>query len=73
MPRFLNTRSEPTYGIAICRRCSRKFPIGELIEDPNTKLMVCKDDLDDLDPYRLPPRETEEATLPYVNPDERLY
>jgi len=31
--------------------------------------MVCAEDLDLLDPYRLPARVTEDITLPFVRPD----
>lgn len=70
MSLFLDTRGLAWAGIALCDRCSRKFPIGELMPDPNYPgLRVCKDDLDELDPYRLPARQTERITLPFVRPD----
>lgn len=34
--------------------------------------MVCKKDLDELDPYRLPARITEDITLPFTRPDRKL-
>lgn len=41
--------------------------------DPNSPgLMVCKDDLDDLDPYRLPPREPDNLNPLFVRPDVPL-
>ena len=67
---FLDTRGLAYAGIGCCDRCSRKFPIGELMPDRNYPgLRVCKDDLDELDPYRLPARQTERITLPFVRPD----
>ena len=70
MSTFLDPRGQPTYGIGICGRCSRKFFLAELHSDPNSPgLMVCKNDLDQLDPYRLPARETEDITLPFYRPD----
>lgn len=70
MSLFLDTRGLAWAGIGICDRCSRKFPIGELMSDPNSPgLRVCKDDRDELDPYRLPARQTERITLPFVRPD----
>ena len=73
MPRFLDTRGNSSLGIAICGRCSRKFPIGELRSDPNYPgLMVCRDDLDLYDPYRLPARGTEDITLTHPRPDTPL-
>lgn len=67
---FLDTRGQPTLGIGLCGRCSRKFPIADLYSDPNSPgLMVCERDLDELDPYRLPARQTEDITLPIYRPD----
>ena len=70
MPRFLNTRGTSNLGIAICDRCKRKFPIGELSPDRNTPgLMVCREDNDEFDPWRLPAISTEDITLPFYRPD----
>jgi len=73
MSRYLNPRGRTTYGLGICGRCSRKFFLDQLQPDGNSPgLMVCRKDRDDLDPYRLPARQTEEITLPFVRPDEPL-
>lgn len=73
MPRFLNTTGRSTLGIALCARCSRKFSLEDLFPDPNSPgLMVCRKDLDDLDPYRLPPREPDQINLLFVRPDVSL-
>jgi len=70
MPVFLDTRGRSTLGIALCARCSRKFPLGELQHDPNyPNLMVCREDVDDYDPYRLAPRPPDQIVLPFVRPD----
>lgn len=70
MPRFIDPTGEPTYGIGICARCSRKFRLAELHPDPNyPALMVCEADTDDYDPYRLAPRKEDQITLPFVRPD----
>lgn len=70
MPLYIDPTGQPTYGIALCARCSQKFPIADLQPDPNyPALMVCKDDLDEYDPYRLAPRKAEDITLPFVRPD----
>lgn len=67
---FLDTTGEPTLGIGICARCSRKMPLAELHPDPNAPgLMVCEADQDVLDPYRLPPRQPDSLTLPFYRPD----
>lgn len=73
MGAYLDTTGNSTLGIGICGRCSRKFPLDDLMEDPNSPgLRVCRDDVDDFDPYRLGPRETEDVTLQFARPDDRL-
>lgn len=73
MPTYLDTRGRSTLAVAICGRCSRKFPYDELMPDPNYPgLRVCRDDLDDLDPYRLPARQTENIALRFPRPDTPL-
>jgi hypothetical protein len=73
MPVFLDPRGRATYGIGICARCSRKMFLEELSPDPNSPgLMVCEEDKDVLDPYRLPARQTEQITLPFNRPDRHL-
>lgn len=70
MSRFIDSSSESTCGIALCARCSRKFKLAELSPDPNSPgLMVCRDDLDEYDPYRLAPRAEDQIVLPFVRPD----
>lgn len=70
MSRFLNTRGRSTLTIALCDRCRMKFPINKLMSDPNAPgLRVCEADLDDLDPYRLPPRQPEDITPRFVRKD----
>ena len=67
---YLDTRGNATLAIGICGRCSRKFPIGELASDPNYPgLKVCKDDMDEYDPYRLPARQPENIALRFARPD----
>jgi len=67
---YLDVTGQATYGIAICGRCSRKFLLAELSPDPNSPgLMVCKEDLDDYDPYRLAPRAPDQIVLPFTRPD----
>jgi len=72
MPRFIDPRNHPSYGIGLCARCGLKFPIDELYDDPNYPgLKVClkNDDMDEYDPYRLPPREPDNIVLDFVRPD----
>jgi hypothetical protein len=73
MPVFIDPRGKSTFGIGLCARCSLKFPLEELSPDPNSPgLMVCAKDRDELDPYRLPARQTEQINLPFVRPDVPL-
>jgi hypothetical protein len=67
---FLDPGGQPTYGIAICGRCSRKMLLSELSPDPNYPgLMVCREDIDEYDPYRLAPRRPDQIVLPFNRPD----
>lgn len=70
---WLDTAGKSTLAIGICDRCHEKFSLDELHEDPNSPgLRVCTADLDVLDPWRLPARETEDISLPFYRPDEKL-
>jgi len=70
MARFIDPTGNSTYGIALCARCSKKFPLHELAPDPNYPgLMVCDADRDEYDPYRLAPRSADKINLPFVRPD----
>jgi hypothetical protein len=67
---FLDPSGQPTYGIAICGRCSRKMLLSELSPDPNYPgLMVCNEDRDEYDPYRLASRRPDQIVLPFNRPD----
>jgi hypothetical protein len=73
MSLFLDPSGQPTYGIAICGRCSRKMLLSELSPDPNYPgLMVCKEDRDEYDPYRLAPRRPDQIVLPFNRPDTSI-
>jgi hypothetical protein len=67
---YLDVSGQPTFGIGICARCSRKMLLSELQPDPNyPNLMVCEADRDDYDPYRLAPRSEDKIILPFNRPD----
>ena len=67
---YLDTRGRSTLAIGICGRCSRKFSLDDLYSDPNYPgLKVCKADMDDYDPYRLPARQPEKIALLFARPD----
>jgi hypothetical protein len=70
---WLDTRGKSVIGIGVCDRCRRKMSLTELMSDPNSPgLRVCREDLDQLDPYRLPARQTENIVMPFVRPDAPL-
>ena len=47
--------------------------LDDLYSDPNYPgLRVCKDDMDQYDPYRLPARQPEDITLRFPRPDTPL-
>lgn len=70
MAKFLDVTGKSTFGIGICGRCSRKFSLDDLSPDPNYPgLMVCQEDKDEYDPYRLAPRPEDKITLDNPRPD----
>jgi len=70
MPVYLDTRGNSVLSVAVCDRCNRKFGYTELMPDPNFPGMrVCKDDLDNFDPWRLPAHPTENIALRFPRPD----
>lgn len=70
---YLDPTGKSSYGIGLCARCSKKVFLSDLQPDPNYPgLMVCLEDLDSLDPYRLSSRVSESINLEYVRPDSQL-
>ena len=70
MPVYLDTRGNSVLSVAICDRCSRKFAYTDLMPDPNFPAMrVCKEDMDEFDPWRLPAIQTENIALRFPRPD----
>lgn len=68
--KFIDPTGQATYGVGLCGRCSRKLPLAELSPDPNyPNLMVCREDSDDYDPYRLAAKPEDQVVLPFVRPD----
>ena len=73
MSQWFDPTGRSTYGIGLCDRCHEKFSIQDLFPDPNSPgLRVCKDDLDQFDPYRLPARQTEDIHLQFTRPETPL-
>ena len=72
MPMFLPPSSKGSCAIGVCDRCSRKVAYDTLRPDGNSPgLMVCDDPgcWDVRDPWRLPPRKTENITLKHPRSD----
>lgn len=70
MPLYLDTRGNTSLAIAVCDRCSRKFPIGMLRPDGNSPgLRVCDSDWDAIDRWRLPARQPDRIALRFARPD----
>ncbi len=73
MPVYLDTRGNTVLSVAICDRCNRKFAYVDLMPDPNFPGMrVCKEDLDQFDPWRLPAIKTENISLRHPRPDQNI-
>lgn len=78
MPIFLDTQGNDVLNVAICDRCARKRPWGDLVPDGNSPgLKVCARWIktgcfDQYDPYRLPPRQPDKLTLQWARPDVPL-
>jgi len=67
---YIDTTGNSVLSVALCDRCSRKFAYVDLMPDPNFPGMrVCKADLDNFDPWRLPARQTESIALRFPRPD----
>ncbi len=70
MPVYIDTRGNSVLSIGICDRCNRKMAYVDLMPDPNFPGMrVCKEDLDQYDPWRLPAIQPENITLRHPRPD----
>ena len=71
MPKWLDTTGMASLAIAVCDRCKMKRPFSSLGPDSNFPgLRVCDQGCrDNLDPYRLPARQTERINLRFPRPD----
>ena len=73
MPLWLDPTGLTSYGVGICDRCKEKMSILSLRPDrDNPGLRVCDECNDQLDPYKLPARITEDIALPFTRPDSPL-
>jgi hypothetical protein len=73
MSLYLDTRGNASAAIATCDRCHLKVAYSKLVADGNSPgLRVCPKCSDKLDPWRLPPRQSENISLAHPRPDENL-
>ena len=73
MSLFVPINSGPNVAIAECPRCHRHLQYVDLVQDPNNLNWMCKLCRDDFDPWRLPPRRTEDISLAHARPDPHDY
>ncbi len=58
---------------AICGRCQVRYPYTKLMADGNSPgLRVCKDCRDEIDPYKLAPRQPDSYVLKFPRPDVNI-
>lgn len=71
MSRYLRTKSKSNVAIAVCDRCKMKCALADMIPDGDSPgIRVCGVKCrDNLDPYKLPARQTEDISLRYPRPD----
>lgn len=74
MPIYLDTRGKSKLAVAVCDRCKMRCAYSDLISDGNSVgLKVCSLECrDDIDPWRLPPRQNEDISLQHARPDLTL-
>jgi len=72
MSKFLAPSVHGHVAIALCARCNFRLPYDKLVQDPDTKLWVCRKCQDDPDPWRLPARRTEDISLQHPRPDVEI-
>lgn len=70
MSRFLDTRGEAVLSPYQCDRCKQRGRFSEMVEDRDRQgLWVHRTCSDELDPWKLPPRSSEDVTIPHPRPD----
>ena len=70
MPLWMPINTGDNVAIAICPRCRQKRQYLDLRQDPNDKNWYCRFGcIDIFDPWRLPPRRTEDISLQHPRPD----
>lgn len=70
---FLHTRGLALLSPAICDRCHIRGAMAKMISDPDQPgLFVHAHCADQYDPWKLPPRQTENIAVPSPRPDVPL-
>ena len=72
MSLYLPVNLKGSAAIATCPRCTFKMQHDDMVQDPNTKVWMCKECADLYDPWRLPARPPENISLRHPRPDEEL-
>lgn len=74
MPKFIDTRGKSRLAVGVCARCGIKMSMDDLHPDINYPgLLVCDDDRDAIDPYRLSPRPADVIVMGALRPDTPFY
>lgn len=72
MGKFLDTRGESVLSPYICDRCHLRGKFSEMrSDDDNPALWVHRECSDQLDPWKLPPRQSEDVSIPHPRPDAK--
>lgn len=70
MSRFLDTRGQQVLSPYICDRCKLVGKFSDMTRDGDIDgLWVHKDCSDERDPWKLPPRQSEDISVPNPRPD----
>lgn len=74
MSKFLDTRGEAVLSPYRCDRCGIRGKFSEMTQDGDKQgLWVHIDGCSDkLDPWKLPPRQSEDVSIPHPRPDVTL-
>lgn len=67
---FLNTEGKSNLAVAICDRCRLRGPNADMVQDGDKPgLWVHAHCADGIDPWKLPPRQSEDVSVPHPRPD----
>lgn len=70
MSMYERTEGKSILSPAICDRCRLRGAAADMVPDPDRQgLFVHKHCADQLDPWKLPPRSSEDISIPHPRPD----